>query len=83
MSQAPRDVHQLKKSYRYRVRRDFTDFHRNTFREGEVLTFRELHFLPYHGGYTLVFEERQLYLQEEENTDILESFSEYMSQIRE
>lgn len=76
------DIHQLKKSARYEVCRSFMDFYKNDFREGEVLTFIEVHFLPYHGGYTIVFKEKTLYLHEQENADILDSFSTYIRRFR-
>ncbi|MFL7869324.1 MAG: DUF3601 domain-containing protein [Anaerolineales bacterium] len=62
----------------YQVIQPFTDFYGNAFEGGEILRFRERHFLPYDGGHTLVFDERSLYLQEEKNQDILENFSEYI-----
>jgi len=78
MSRTPNSIHQLKKAARYRVSQDFTDFYRNQFLQGELLTFVELHFLPYHGGYTVVFQERNLYLQEQENADIIDCLSDYL-----
>ena len=60
------------------VQRDFADFYHNQFTQGEILTFVEYHFLPYHGGYTVVFKERTLYLQEEVNSDILGSLGDYL-----
>jgi hypothetical protein len=79
MSDKPIDIRRLKKSERYRVCQTFTDFYHNQFKEGEVLTFVEHHFLPYHGGHTVVFQERKLYLQEEENASILDGFGTYFS----
>ena len=81
MSQAPIDIHALEKSVRYKVRRDFTDFYNNQFTEGELLTFVEYHFLPYHGGYTIIFKERNLYLQEQENASILDCLGDYLSPV--
>jgi hypothetical protein len=63
----------------YRVMQPFADFHGNQFRQGEVLRFKERHFLPYHGGHTVVFEGRSLYLQEEQNAEILANFSQYLT----
>ena len=83
MSDSSIDIHHLERAARYKVRRDFTDYYQNQFREGEILTFVELNFLPYHGGYTVVFRERKLYLQEEVNTKILDSFGEFFSPIPE
>ena len=79
MSRSLTNVRQFKKDARYRVRRDFADFYNNPFTQGEALTFVEYHFLPYHGGYTIVFKERHLYLQEEENATILDSLGDYLT----
>jgi hypothetical protein len=78
MSPVMNDIHALVKSVRYKVRRDFVDFYKNHFTQGEILTFVEFHFLPYHGGYTIIFKEKQLYLQELENADILECLGDYL-----
>ena len=78
MSGSSTDIRDLRKDVQYRIQRDFADFHHNQFTEGELLTFVEFHFLPYHGGYTVVFKERTLYLQEEVNSDILGSLGDYL-----
>lgn len=77
------EIQALKPSRRYRVRRAFVDFYNNPFREGEVLTFIAYHFLPYHGGYTILFREKSLYLQEEANAEILNALDMYLSEITE
>ena len=77
MHDSPLDVRQLRKSARYRVRQTFKDYYGNPFEEGELLTFVSYSFLPYHGGYTVVFQEKTLYLQEEQNIAILDSFGDY------
>ena len=69
----------LKQRAQYRVRQEFADFYRNQFSQGEILTFIEYYFVPYHAGYTIVFQERQLYLQEEENAPILDVLGNYLS----
>lgn len=79
MSRVPKDIYSLEKSIQYQVRQDFTDYYHNRFLQGEILTFIEYHFLPYHGGYTVVFKERNLYLQEQENANILECLADYLS----
>ena len=71
-------IQDLKLHSQYRVLQDFVDFYQNQFRQGELLTFVESHFLPYHGGYTVVFQERTLYLQEEVNSSILGSLGDYL-----
>ena len=63
----------------YQVMQTFTDYYNNQFQRGESLRFKERHFLPYHGGHTIVFEQRPLYLQEEENAAILSNFSAYIA----
>ena len=83
MSRAPKDIHALEKSVRYQVRQDFTDYYHNQFIQGEILTFVEYHFLPYHGGYTVVFKERNLYLQEHESAHILNCLGEYLYPVME
>lgn len=75
------DMSQLNSSAQYMVLRTFTDFYHNEFREGEILTFLEYNFLPYHGGYTIVFHEKTLYLQEQVNANILNSFGAYFRQM--
>jgi hypothetical protein len=71
------DIYTLEKDAAYIVSRGFTDFYGNVFAPGEILTYVERHFLPYHGGHTIVFRERNLYFQEEENKDIIDSFADY------
>lgn len=66
----------------YRVLKSFTDYYGNSFEESELLRFKECHFLPYHGGHTIIFDERSLYLQEDSDREILENFSEYIAQIK-
>ena len=83
MTDSPNSIHELKKAARYRVHRDFIDFYNHQFRQGELLTFLEYHFLPYHGGYTIVFQEKNLYLQEEENTNILDALGDYLRLVSE
>ena len=65
----------------YQVQQEFTDHYGNLFQQGERLCFRQRHFLPYHGGHTVVFDERPLYLQENENVEIIDNFSRYMRRI--
>ena len=72
-------IYTLEKGAAYVVQRAFTDFYGNVFSPGEVLTYQERHFLPYHGGHTIVFKERSIYLQEEANADLIDSFAHYLS----
>ena len=78
MRRSPIAIHDLKQGAKYRVQRDFADYYQNQFTQGELLTFIESHFLPYHGGYTVVFKERTLYLQEEANSNILGSLGDFL-----
>lgn len=73
------DIYNLEKDATYVVTRRFTDFYGDVFSQGELLTYVERHFLPYHGGHTIVFKERNIYLQEEANQDIIDRFAEYLS----
>jgi hypothetical protein len=81
MNEPSLQLHQLERSARYRVLRAFQDYYRNAFGEGEILTFVERHFLPYHGGHTLIFKERTLYLQEDENAELINSFGLYLQRV--
>ena len=73
MSKIPFDIHRLEKAAQGQVCQTFKDFYHSLFKEREKLTFVQVHFLPDHGGHTIVFKERNLDLQEEENTNILNS----------
>lgn len=42
---------------------------------GTRLTFRERHYLPYHGGHTLMFREATLYLQDDD--EVCRNFARY------
>ena len=64
-------VYHLRPGHRYAVIQGFTDYHGGRFEAGERLTFKSHNFVPYHGGHVLTFEERNVYLQEEENADVL------------
>ena len=72
------EIQHLTKGSQYKVQRDFADFYGNQFSQGDILTFVEYHFVPYHGGYTIVFQEKRLYLQEEQNAQILDALGEYL-----
>ena len=76
------DIYTLERDAAYVVSRCFTDYYGNEFAPGEMLTYVERHFLPFHGGHTIVFRERKLYLQEEENKDIIGSLAEYLSRAK-
>lgn len=65
----------------YQVMQTFTDHYNNQFQQGELLRFKERHFLPYHGGHTIMFDQRSLYLQEDDNATILSNFTDYISSV--
>ena len=66
----------------YQVMKSFTDHYGNAFEQGERLRFKQHQFLPYHGGHTVVFDGKTLYLQEDQNSEILDHFSEYIALIK-
>ena len=72
-------VHRLAPGEVYEVRRELVDYQGTRFSPGMHLTFREAHFLPYHGGHTIVFAEASLYLQEEEHAEILGNLDRYLT----
>ena len=76
-------IYGLTTECRYRVVKSFTDYYNNSFKQGDILRYRERHFLPYHGGHTIIFEEQTLYLQEKINAEILENFSQYFVKFKE
>ena len=63
----------------YRVIRPVTDHYGTVFAVGEELTYVSRDFLPYHGGHTLVFQPRAMYLQDEDNADVLNDLDAYLS----
>ena len=71
-------VYDLVPGSRYRVRKDFTDYYGGHFATGSLLTFQKRDFLPYHGGHTINFAEQTLYLQEDQNADILGNLWTYL-----
>lgn len=74
-------VYGLVSGAEYRVVQSFRDHYSNQFERGEILRFKERHFLPYHGGHTIVFDTRSLYLQESENEELLANFSNYIERV--
>lgn len=74
-------IYGMMPGHEYQVMKSFTDHYGNAFEQGERLLFKQRHFLPYHGGHTIVFEGRALYLQEDQNREILDNFSEYIALI--
>jgi len=74
-------VYGLMPGREYQVMKSFMDHYGNAFEQGERLRFKQRHFLPYHGGHTILFDERALYLQEDQNSEILDHFSDYIALI--
>lgn len=75
-------VGDLRAGRQYAVVQSFTDYHGGRFEAGERLTFRRHDFLPYHGGHTLEFEERTVYLQEDDNSEVLARIWAYIEPVR-
>jgi Domain of unknown function (DUF3601) len=71
-------VYGLVQGVEYQVIQTFTDYYQNQFQQGELLRFKERHYLPYHGGHTIVFDQRSLYLQDDEHAAIISNFAEYI-----
>ncbi len=76
-----RTVYDLVPGVEYIVRTAFVDHYNNRFESGERLRFRERHFLPYHGGHTVVFESRSIYLQEVENAELVNNLSRFLEPV--
>lgn len=66
----------------YEVQQDFTDHAQQTFRRGERHAFRTRHFLPYHDGHTLVFDDTVVQLQGELQREMVEHWEAYMAPVR-
>jgi hypothetical protein len=62
----------------YEVVRAFQDYYANRFEVGERLTYKSRDYLPYHGGHTVVFEERTMYFQDEESAEVLRNLAGYL-----
>ena len=74
----PVDFYRLVNGQCYTVVKSLTDHYGNDFSAGEKLIFIGKRFLPYDGGYMLFFENRQMYLQEDKQRQIIESFNDYL-----
>ncbi len=77
----PGTVYGMISERQYQVMKTFVDLYGNRFEKGQRLRFKERHYLPYHGGHTIVFDEQTLYLQDEQDSEILDHFSEYIALI--
>lgn len=74
-------VYGLNPGVTYRVIRQIKDCYGDVFPVGTELLFVRRHFLPYHGGHTLVFRPRPMYLQEDLNAEVLERLDAYLEAI--
>ena len=75
----PTSVYALEPGVVYVVTKPFVDYHRGEFNVGELLTYETHSFLPYHGGYTIFFREKAMYLQENDHADILFGMDKYLA----
>jgi hypothetical protein len=75
-------VKDLRAGRPYRVIRSFDDYHGGRFEAGERLTFRKWDYVPYHDGYVLEFEERDVHLHGEQNADVLARIWAYIEPVR-
>jgi hypothetical protein len=73
-------INRLQPQHRYRVIQPFRDYYGGTFEAGAILTFIEQHFVPYHGGTTIVFKETRMYLQDEANAQLMADFDAYVEE---
>jgi hypothetical protein len=76
---APNSVYDLEPGVIYIVTKRFVDYHRQPFEVGELLTYESYAFLPYHGGYTVMFRGRAIYLQEDDQAEILWGLGNYIA----
>lgn len=74
-------LYRLEGGKRYRIIHGFTDYYKHTFESGKVLTYVNQNFVPYHGGYTLMFAEGNISLQDEENSEFINNFDAYVEEV--
>jgi hypothetical protein len=77
-AQASGSIYDLRKGVRYLVTRSFVDHYGGKFEAGECLTFLSHDYLPYHGGHTVKFIEKTLYLQDEADGEIVQRIWDYL-----
>lgn len=73
------DIYSLEEGVVYVVTKPFTDYHQNHFPLDTKLTYVGRAFLPYHGGHTIFFKEQNIYLQEDDDKALIDSFHEYLT----
>lgn len=74
-------VYRLQPGRTYRILQTFTDFYGSVFEVGRELIFESWNFVPYHGGHTLAFRSTSIYLQEDNQSDILWKFDLYFEEL--
>ena len=77
-AEGARGLYGLEPGVTYRVAKSFTDYHDQQFEVGTELTFEGRDFLPYHGGHTLRFTPRKIYLQEVANGEVIARFDDHL-----
>jgi hypothetical protein len=65
----------------YRVIKAFTDFYGDHFEVGTELTFIKMTFVPYHGGTTVHFHPRNIYLQDEASSELINRLEAYLERM--
>jgi hypothetical protein len=78
---APGGVYGLQSGVIYRVLKPFKDYYGGEFAAGEQLTFIERHYLPYHGGHTLIFSPRSIWLQDDANSELVQQIEQYLAPV--
>jgi len=74
----PPTIYDMEPGVEYIVLQSFRDHYQQPFEAHQRLRFIGRAFLPYHGGHTLFFEGRAMYLQEEQNVDIIDNFARFL-----
>lgn len=77
----PPTIYTLRIGRTYRVRRAFEDHYRERFEVDELLTYRDRSFIPYHGGHTLMFVERGMWLQEDDQRPLIDAFDDFLEPV--
>ncbi|HEY9405748.1 MAG TPA: hypothetical protein VIQ24_24070 [Pyrinomonadaceae bacterium] len=75
-------ISDLREGQSYLVKQSFVDYHGGKFEAGERMTFLGHDYHPYHGGHVLNFAGKTLYLQDDDNSEILGSIWAYLEPVR-
>ena len=65
----------------YVVVRPFRDFHGTLVQVGDRQTFEGYSFLPYDGGFTVRFRQETLYLQQEDQAEVVEHAERFLQPV--